>query len=1679
MPKSSASAGTRKKHARRAAGPQVVEEPKEKKGKKNKKEVRPKIYIAPIKPTAVRPDPLETTGLAHRLPADLLVVLRNLGKKAVATKSRALADLRAGWIEKADEFEEILVDMLPVWLHHVSSLFIHPSRRIRHLASGIHKSFMEMPATRAQILFLLQESNELEMILGTWILAAHDIDRDVSAAALACWTEAKLELDTSFIQRAALDPNGTYSAVNPPQPVAPPLPAHARKGASRGSVASTPKEDSEGARSKTDEIEEEELDRKARIRVGALGAMKWVLEKSTPSSEFLQFLADTTLWTSLHHAEACPFVAEGTETLGFGSPNVRKAGWALLQAVLKLDRCELSVKSSRQFYAPAWVEPDVAVQSTMWRPLLTFLKEFPMSWTLDRDYTVTTQPIDDDSESDNEEEEKKEETDEVETPTAPKRSIAYAEFLQFLQLGCSGSPLQGYPAVVIILSTLSSPILASVSDDEPPLSHFFTSFWAAIDGRALSSLQRAATTSAFLSSLLECMVFLVRRIQRGGDHAVTLARKSEYSTRRHSAAIDQGLGRAVEYSFSHLHSRLGHLDRLVSTMLNAFRQQFTADGAPRIASQALMANILQDALEQAEGAVKAQAPNEDPIVLVHLLEVFRTSLFENATFADRMDSLVAEDVYRLLSVSPTLFVAYLSHRNDASKCLEIWHNVLSVVAAHQDGLAVSLSRLLDAVQKHKLSRDLKPQSSELDKAFLKLVKTDLKPSEGLEVFSDPFFSAYFLTPAGLKAALKFVAEKLINQVEDAMINPEIPFNTIEPPLDILSSAILAGLKWDSMAYNITPTVFVCAFLMPKCTEEQCSGFEVAKKLWPTVKEASPPEETYEPPGQFLSTKAYLMSLLLNTKSRATQVYSFAIKTQSLIFFRSAQIMEVARMFPDCDFFKELFPSPSALDHLLDFFSPDPIDSTLAVDNPIIPLASEFSKSVENRPHFNYRGFSSYAEVVTTMLDVCLDNRQAAKENMWALRHFMALALYIEDYLAVPHATSPMFDPEALKTDLKAVLVKIETLTTYILTSPSRHAWKRVILASLIEDTSAHHHEPLSVFLIDVLQYATFTDNSRDNRILWATLRHILKDTDKIEADAWLAYSKHIEPEAPKAALTIVAAIARFAPEPARFERHRTELATSLPGIKPAKANTDGLKALRKLNASAPNPDSEVAFLTAPRAVNAVKACQQWIASDEDIGEDVESEMTELFLHLAPILQNVPGSHWDFIFDVLESNLENASFDEPSSFVSLARTLRLIIAIQDLASTNKGLKADWEQRQIPILTAVRDLATVELDRGTGSHPRSVCRELVLFIVQDLPDTLIDLETLPKMCHLLTDPSAEVQRRTFQLLQQAAKKRTEHFVIEAAVDSDDTFWADLPPELLSIHVFGHLLGWMLLLDLFIDSSLKVRLSYLDQLRTLEIIPTYLMPNILMLLSLDQGTAKAFKLDVWAVDEYHVQYYEPGNTFSLRVLAAHVYYRALLTVPSLIHSWLQECKDRQVSTAITAFTSSHFSPVIIRRELAHVKSPEALKDLENENLKIKVSSSGSVNEVVASYLVDEHQLEIKLRIPGDWPLHRIDVKDVQRVGVDENRWRAWIFGVQQTIWAQNGRIIEGLELFKKNVTLHFEGQVECAICYSIISVMDGSLPKKPCKTCKNRFHAGCLFKWFNTSHSSSCPLCRSDIL
>ena len=120
----------------------------------------------------------------------------------------------------------------------------------------------------------------------------------------------------------------------------------------------------------------------------------------------------------------------------------------------------------------------------------------------------------------------------------------------------------------------------------------------------------------------------------------------------------------------------------------------------------------------------------------------------------------------------------------------------------------------------------------------------------------------------------------------------------------------------------------------------------------------------------------------------------------------------------------------------------------------------------------------------------------------------------------------------------------------------------------------------------------------------------------------------------------------------------------------------------------------------------------------------------------------------------------------------------------------------------------------------------------------------------------------------------------------------------------------------------------------------------------------------------------------------------------MPSLVRAWLGDCRDRQLHTPVTAYTSRHFSPAIIRTELERVKDPDAVQEMggENENVAIKVAAA--VNEVTAAYAVDELKLELTIKLPADWPLHTIDIRDSRLVGVTEDRWRAWVLGVRQIL-------------------------------------------------------------------------------
>ena len=209
--------------------------------------------------------------------------------------------------------------------------------------------------------------DQTEYILGSWLLAAHDVDRQVAWLAKDCWTRCvslssttgSLSLDADltqhiwdFVHRTLLDPGGVYLYVNPPQPATLPPLAH-QKGAKATPVKKTPDEDTSRVRS--EEEEENEADRRARLRMGACGAAKWILStydhctyhialhvhtadavadvrSEALTSDFVAPFANPALWTVLYHAQTPPFV--DVESFGWSQPGVRKAAWSLLQTVL-------------------------------------------------------------------------------------------------------------------------------------------------------------------------------------------------------------------------------------------------------------------------------------------------------------------------------------------------------------------------------------------------------------------------------------------------------------------------------------------------------------------------------------------------------------------------------------------------------------------------------------------------------------------------------------------------------------------------------------------------------------------------------------------------------------------------------------------------------------------------------------------------------------------------------------------------------------------------------------------------------------------------------------------------------------------------------------------------------------------------------------------------------------------------------------------------------------------------------------------------------------------------------------------------------------------------------------------------------------------------------------------------
>ncbi|XP_057789666.1 E3 ubiquitin-protein ligase listerin [Salvia miltiorrhiza] len=218
------------------------------------------------------------------------------------------------------------------------------------------------------------------------------------------------------------------------------------------------------------------------------------------------------------------------------------------------------------------------------------------------------------------------------------------------------------------------------------------------------------------------------------------------------------------------------------------------------------------------------------------------------------------------------------------------------------------------------------------------------------------------------------------------------------------------------------------------------------------------------------------------------------------------------------------------------------------------------------------------------------------------------------------------------------------------------------------------------------------------------------------------------------------------------------------------------------------------------------------------------------------------------------------------------------------------------------------------------------------------------------------------------------------------------------------------------------------------------------------------------------FSVELLWPIEPAKMASLAGAIFGLMLHNLPAYVRGWFSDIRDRSALSAIESFTKAWCSPTLISNELSQIKKASFADD----NFSIIVSKSA--NEVVATYTKDETGMDLVIHLPPSYPLKPVDVDCTRSLGISEVKRRKWLMSLMAFVRNQNGALAEAIRIWKSNFDKEFEGVEECPICYSVIHTVSHSLPRLACKTCKHKFHSACLYKWFSTSHKSTCPLCQS---
>ena len=571
----------------------------------------------------------------------------------------------------------------------------------------------------------------------------------------------------------------------------------------------------------------------------------------------------------------------------------------------------------------------------------------------------------------------------------------------------------------------------------------------------------------------------------------------------------------------------------------------------------------------------------------------------------------------------------------------------------------------------------------------------------------------------------------------------------------------------------------------------------------------------------------------------------------------------------------------------------------------------------------------------------------------------------------------------------------------------------------------------------------------------------------------------------------LAAFSAYMPGSSTLLKIVNEAIAQLTGLDGSKVQNEFRK-LAMLSLILSNQSEILDSVPKQRLVFFVKNVVPWLSGS--LSEVVKATLCQVLTQILPQIADVYGEDWEKILEYLASSwldaegLDASAVGSPIIFLrhSSLKLFAMLISLLNDEETNDDLKDAWKEKLDDLGHGLANLLT-QLGHlpDESNQPLRATNEVLARQIKAVPASR--LGNLTGLYSLLNTHSREVQQTVFDILHRQIPRDQEELSVNVALDKST---AHLPEELLSLvtnhpsadawddieaddrlmpsPLFAYLGSWLLVFDHFNKASEKVRSDYVLQIKE-----TNINTALLHIIFTQLGHAAGKPLDA---SKFDVTLYsfdiEKNPKRDVQWLLAHLYYLCLSRLPSLTKSWWLDCKSRAIRAQVEPWTEKYFSQLVINDVLKvaneWVKTQDSSAD---DALSIKVGAK----DVIVAKEIDTELLSMAVRLPTNFPLGQVAVESINRVGVDEKKWRSWLLNTQGVIAFSDNSIADGLVAFKKNVAGKFSGQTECAICYSVIS-QDKQLPTKKCRTCKNQFHGSCLFRWFKSSNSSSCPLCRT---